>query len=131
MTYDYIVIGAGIAGCALAYQLAPSARACIVEAGSRPGLHATGRSAALYAPSYGGWKIRALPRASRAFFDDPPAGFAEYPLLRKRGALHIARSDSGAPARVATAYSARRQWRMLGHPCFCNRICRRISAQPM
>ncbi|MEP6885917.1 MAG: FAD-dependent oxidoreductase [Gammaproteobacteria bacterium] len=93
MIFDYIVIGAGIAGCALAYELAPSARVCIVEAESRPGFHATGRSAALYAPSYGGEAIRALTRASRLFFDNPPSGFAQYPLLRKRGALHIARSD--------------------------------------
>lgn len=92
MTYDYIVVGAGIAGCALAYELARCGSVCLLEAESRPGFHATGRSVALYAPSYGGREIRAPTLASRAFFDHPPAGFAAHPLLRQRGVLHIART---------------------------------------
>ncbi len=35
----------------------------------------------------------ALTRASRAFYDEPPPGFTEYPLLRRRGVLLIARED--------------------------------------
>ncbi len=91
--YDFIVIGAGIAGASLAYELARRARVCLIEGESRPGYHATGRSAALFAPSYGGREIRALTRASRAFFDQPPAGFCQQPLLLPRGCLYIARSD--------------------------------------
>ena len=107
MNYDFIVIGAGIAGCALAYELARSARVCLVEAESRPGFHATGRSAALYAPSYGGREIRALTRASRAFFDNPPAGFAPQALLRQRGVLYIARTDQlGRLVQIADAVRA-------------------------
>ena len=56
-------------------------------------MHATSRSAALFAPSYGGREIRALTRASREFFNRPPAGFSEPPLLRDRGLLYIARPD--------------------------------------
>jgi D-arginine dehydrogenase len=93
MAYDFIVIGAGIAGASIAYELARSRRVCLIEGEVRPGLHATGRSAALFAPTYGGREIRALTRASRAFFDAPPAGFAEYPLLQDRGCLYIARED--------------------------------------
>jgi D-arginine dehydrogenase len=93
MRYDFIVIGAGIAGASLAYELARQARVCLVEGESRPGYHSTGRSAALFAPSYGGREIRALTRASRAFFDQPPAGFCEHPLLHPRGCLYIARAD--------------------------------------
>lgn len=93
MTYDFIVVGAGIAGASAAYGLAGSARVCLIEGEPRPGFHATGRSAALFAPSYGGREIRALTRASRAFFDRPPAGFCEQPLLHPRGCLYIARSD--------------------------------------
>jgi D-arginine dehydrogenase len=37
--------------------------------------------------------VRALSRASRAFLFAPPEGFAEYPLVRRRGTLHIARQD--------------------------------------
>jgi D-arginine dehydrogenase len=93
MRYDFIVIGAGIAGASLAYELARRARVCLIEGEARPGYHATGRSAALFAPSYGGREIRALTRASRAFFDRPPAGFCEQPLLLPRGCLYVARTD--------------------------------------
>jgi D-arginine dehydrogenase len=93
MTHEFIVIGAGIAGTSLAYELARSSRVCLIEGESRPGLHATGRSAALFAPSYGGRAIRAITRASRSFFDRPPAGFCEHPLLKPRGCLYIARQD--------------------------------------
>jgi D-arginine dehydrogenase len=96
MTHDFIVIGAGIAGTSLAYELARSNRVCLIEGESRPGLHATGRSAALFAPSYGGRAIRAITRASRSFFDSPPAGFCEHPLLKPRGCLYIARQDQCA-----------------------------------
>jgi D-arginine dehydrogenase len=91
--HDFIVVGAGIAGASLAYELARNASVCLIEAESRPGIHATGRSAALFAPSYGGREIRALTRASRGFFHRPPPGFCEHALLTQRGCLYIARAD--------------------------------------
>src|SRR5690349_15488501 len=93
MTYDFVVVGAGIAGASAAYGLAGAARVCLVEGEARPGFHATGRSAALFAPSYGGREFRALTRASRGFFDHPAPGFCDQPLLHPRGCLYIARSD--------------------------------------
>jgi len=47
----------------------------------------------LFAPSYGGREIRALTRASKSFFINPPAGFTDSALLSPRGCLYIARSD--------------------------------------
>jgi D-arginine dehydrogenase len=93
MKYDFVIVGAGIAGASIAYELASFGAVCLIEAESRPGFHATGRSAALFAPSYGGREIRAVTRASRRFFDRPPPGFCEHPLLRPRGCLYIARAD--------------------------------------
>jgi D-arginine dehydrogenase len=93
MEYDFIIAGAGIAGASIAYELAKTSRVCLVEGESRPGYHSTGRSAALFAPSYGGEEIRALTRASRGFFENPPRGFGDRALLGARGCLYIARSD--------------------------------------
>jgi D-arginine dehydrogenase len=93
MTYDFVIVGGGIAGASIAHELASCGTVCLIEAESRPGFHATGRSAALFAPSYGGREIRAVTRASRRFFNQPPPGFAEHPLLRPRGCLYIARAD--------------------------------------
>lgn len=94
--WDFIIVGAGIAGASLAFELARSARVCLIEGEDRPGYHSTGRSAALFAPTYGGDVIRALTRVSRAFYDAPPGGFSDYPLLRQRGCIFIAREDQRA-----------------------------------
>ncbi|NQE49082.1 NAD(P)/FAD-dependent oxidoreductase [Herbaspirillum rubrisubalbicans] len=87
---DYLIIGAGIAGASIAYWLARHGSVLLVERESQPGYHSTGRSAALYMESYGPPQVRALTCASRAFFDQPPEGFAEHPLLTPRGALFYA-----------------------------------------
>ncbi len=91
--FDIIVIGAGIAGAGIAAELAGRASVALVEMEPRPGYHTTGRSAALFAPIYGPAPIRALTRASEAFYLDPPEGFAEAPLLTPRGVLMVARAD--------------------------------------
>ena len=87
---DFIIVGGGIAAASVAHWLAPHARVIMLERESQPGYHSTGRSAALFMESYGTPQVRALTLASRAFFEDPPAGFAEHPLLSPRGALMVA-----------------------------------------
>ena len=87
---DFLVIGAGIAGASVAYWLAPHGRVVVLERESQPGYHSTGRSAAMFMESYGTPQVRALTMASRAFLAQPPAGFAEHPLLTPRGALMVA-----------------------------------------
>ena len=88
--FDIIVIGAGMAGSTAAAHLAPHRRVALVEAEEAPGYHSTGRSAALWLQNYGPADVRELSRLSRAFFQAPPAGFAETPLMRQRPVLFLA-----------------------------------------
>lgn len=97
---DIIVIGAGIAGASAAAALARSASVIMLEMESQPGYHSTGRSAAYFAPAYGNAVVRAFTRASEAFYMQPPAGFAEVPLVRPRSAMFIA-TEEQRPALAA------------------------------
>ncbi len=90
MNADFIVIGAGIAGAGIAYELAPHAAVVVLESEAQPGFHSTGRSAALFSEIYGNATVRALSRASREFLHAPPEGFAPHPLLKPRGSLYLA-----------------------------------------
>lgn len=90
---DIAVIGAGIAGASVAAELAPHAKVLLLEMEAQPGYHTTGRSAAIFAPSYGPAPVRALTRASRGFYLSPPPGFAEIPLFSPRRIMMIARQD--------------------------------------
>jgi len=90
---DVIIIGAGIAGASVAAQLSTHMRVAMLERESQPGYHTTGRSAAIFSEIYGNAPIRALSRASRPFFFDPPAGFSDTPLVGERGSLFVARAD--------------------------------------
>jgi D-arginine dehydrogenase len=85
--FDFIVIGAGMAGASVAAELSTKARVGVLEMEDRAGTHATGRSAAAYEPNYGPPPVMALARASGAFFINPPAGFSDVPLFEKRGSL--------------------------------------------
>ena len=87
---DIVVIGAGMAGASIAYWLAPEATVAVLEREAEPGYHSTGRSAAVYFRSYGSEQVRALTVASRPFFDHPPDGFADHPLLSPRGVMMVA-----------------------------------------
>jgi len=96
-TADCIVIGAGIAGAAAGFFLAPHLKVLLVEQESQPGFHSTGRSAALFMESYGTPQVRALTLASRAFFESPPESFTDHPVLGARGALMVATHGQEAP----------------------------------
>ncbi|QKH34562.1 FAD-binding oxidoreductase [Achromobacter pestifer] len=91
--FDYAVIGAGIAGASVAYRLSATASVAVLEREAQPGYHSTGRSAAMFMETYGTAQIKALTRASRAFYENPPQGFSEHPLLSPRGVLYIATAE--------------------------------------
>ncbi len=89
-TYDFAIVGAGIAGASLAYKLASESSVLLLEREPHPGMHSTGRSAAMFMETYGSPQARALTRASRAFYEAPPKGFSAVPILSARGALYVA-----------------------------------------
>jgi D-arginine dehydrogenase len=96
---DAVIIGAGIAGASAAYFLAERAKVVVLERESQPGLHSTGRSAALFSETYGNAQIRALTRASRPFLERPPRGFVDHALLAPRGALVVGTADQADAVR--------------------------------
>ena len=91
---DVIVIGGGIAGLSIAYELSAEARVLVVEMESTLAYHTTGRSAATFLETYGGSQVRALTTGSRTFFEDPPEAF-EGPLVTPRPLLQFARTGRG------------------------------------
>ena len=92
--FDLIVLGAGMAGASVAAELAPQRRVLLLELEDQPGRHTTGRSAAMFFESYGNATVRGLTRASRAFLEQPPEGFADVPLMSPRAALFVAGPDA-------------------------------------
>lgn len=90
---DVIVVGAGIAGATVAAHLAPDHRVALVEAEEAAGYHTTGRSAAIWILNYGPPSVRVLTGLSRAFFEGPPPGFADVPILSPRAVVFLAPPD--------------------------------------
>lgn len=90
---DYLIVGSGIAGASAAYNLVRHGKVILLERESQPGYHSTGRSAAVFAESYGPRLIRIMTVASGPFLRAPPEGFAGAPLMHPRGALFVARED--------------------------------------
>ena len=93
---DVIVIGAGIAGASAAAALAAHGTVILVEQEQAPGTHATGRSASILSETSGLPEVCALAAASRPFFESPPDGFADSPLLGDRGLLWVGRAEDAA-----------------------------------
>ena len=107
-TADFLVIGAGISGAAAAHALAEHGSVILLEAEAQPGYHSTGRSAALFTPNFGTPLVRRINAAGRGFFETPPEGFAEVPLLTPRGGLTLATpGDEGRLDEVLAAGTAR------------------------
>lgn len=92
-SYDVVIVGAGMAGAGLAAEIAAGADVLLLEAEARPGVHATGRSAAFWTESYGGPGVRPLTTASGPALRD--GGY-----LSPRRALHIAGPSGESALRV-------------------------------
>lgn len=95
--FDVLVIGGGIAGISLAYEVAREGRrVCLLEMEPALAYHTTGRSAATWIGTYGNGPVRALTAASHDFFLHPPAELYEAPLAGPLVMLHVAPAGLGA-----------------------------------
>jgi D-arginine dehydrogenase len=92
-TFDFVVVGGGIAGASAAYELAAHGRVVLLEREPTLGYHTTGRSAAVFTEAYESGVVRLLAMASRSFLEDPPSGFADHPLLSPLPLMFVGRSD--------------------------------------
>ena len=90
---DFVVIGGGIAGASAAHALQEHGSVALLERERLPGQHTTGRSAAFLVESYGKPVVQRLTRASRAFLESPPDGFASRPVVHPRPSVTIARPE--------------------------------------
>jgi len=88
-SYDVLVIGGGIAGASIGYELAGDRSVGLLEMEATLAYHTTGRSVATFLESYGGRTIRQLTTASRSFMEDPPDGFGR-PLLKPLPLIWVA-----------------------------------------
>jgi D-arginine dehydrogenase len=93
---DVVVVGAGIAGAAAAGELASRCRVVLLEQEALPAQHASGRSASVLSETSGHQVVCILARLSRPFFEEPPVGFAEHPLLSPRGLVWVGAADDRA-----------------------------------
>src|SRR5713101_5324268 len=87
--FEVIIVGGGIAGASLAYFLAERGvtDVLLLEREEQPGYHATGRSAATLAELDPITTLHALKVLGGQFLRQPPAGFAETPLLLRSGVM--------------------------------------------
>lgn len=95
-TFDFIVIGGGMAGASAAAHLSRRGAVALLEREAQPGYHSTGRSAALFSTIYGNAPVRALTRASQAFLFESPSWFTPTPLVSPRATLFFATPDQHA-----------------------------------
>ncbi|WP_158092385.1 MULTISPECIES: NAD(P)/FAD-dependent oxidoreductase [Pseudonocardia] len=98
---DLVVIGGGIAGVSVAYELAAHDRVLLLEAEVDMPVHSTARSAATYIPGHGSGPFRALIDASGPRFAALQTELDTPPLLSARPVLHLGDDDEGAAGIVA------------------------------
>ncbi|MGH3476416.1 MAG: NAD(P)/FAD-dependent oxidoreductase [Pseudonocardiaceae bacterium] len=95
---DVVVIGGGIAGVSVAYELAAHRQVTLLETETSLATHSTGRSAAMYVPGHGGPVVRALINASGPRFASLAEELGAPALLRPRPVFWAAFDDDGEQA---------------------------------
>ena len=96
MHVDFLVVGGGISGLAVAAEIVADGSTLVIEAEPMPGMHSTGRSAALFTPNFGPPLVRALSSASKATLLKPDGDDASVSFLRQRGLPSVSGSAAGS-----------------------------------
>lgn len=96
MQVDFAIVGGGISGAAAAYFLSQAGKVALIEQEPHYGFHSSGRTAGQFTVGISADQMRAMAAASRAFFQAPPDGFAELPLIEQRGSLTLGRLSQKA-----------------------------------
>ena len=94
-TADVVVVGGGIAGASVAYELAASRTVTLLEADRALARHSTARSAASYIPGHGNAEVRALIAASGPRYARLVDELGTPPLLIPRAVLQVAFDADG------------------------------------
>jgi D-arginine dehydrogenase len=95
---DVVVVGGGIAGASIAYEIAATRTVVLLEREATLAVHSTARSAATYIPGHGTPAVRALIAASARRFAHIEAELATPPLLTPRSVIWVGADDVGVAA---------------------------------
>ena len=95
-SFDFIVVGAGMAGVSAGYFLSQHGRVLVLEMESHAGYHTSGRSAALFTEAFASPLFCALSTGSKKFLMTPPDRFAQDKIMTPRGAVLVGRADQQA-----------------------------------
>jgi len=100
---EVLIIGAGIAGVSLAYFLTERGvrDVLVVEREPDPAYHASGRSAATLVELDSIHTVQRLKMLGGRFLLDPPPGFAENPIVDRRGLVALYREPQWTALREA------------------------------
>jgi len=105
-TPDIVVIGAGIAGASVAAELAANARVLLLEREARPGMHSTGRSAAMFHLTYGGPRVQSLSALALERLGALDPQFWPHPVLAPRGMVMITDAEGEAELAEQVSHSS-------------------------
>ena len=92
-SYDFAILGGGIAGVSAAYFLSKTAKVVLIEREPSWGLHASGRSAAVLIEAYDNFIVSDLTLDSKDFFINPDPEFSESPIVQPLGGITVFRPD--------------------------------------